>query len=60
LTRPIELVIFDCGGVLVDSERLALGFASGLTTAEHLHGPGTMVFSDMRDLPRLLARDPRP
>ena len=39
---------------------LALGFASGLTTAEHLRGPGTLVFSDMRDLPSLLGRDPRP
>ncbi|HEV8142932.1 MAG TPA: HAD family hydrolase [Methylomirabilota bacterium] len=34
---------------------LALGFAGGLTAAEHLHGPGTLVFSDMRELPRLLA-----
>jgi HAD superfamily hydrolase (TIGR01509 family) len=34
---------------------LALGFAGGLTAAEHLQGPGTLVFSDMRALPRLLA-----
>jgi HAD superfamily hydrolase (TIGR01509 family) len=34
---------------------LALGFAGGVTAAEHLHGPGTLVFSDMRELPRLLA-----
>jgi hypothetical protein len=34
---------------------LALGFAGGLTAAEHLQGPGTLVFSDMRELPRLLA-----
>jgi beta-phosphoglucomutase-like phosphatase (HAD superfamily) len=33
---------------------LALGFAGGLTAAEHLSGPGTIVFSDMRQLPRLL------
>jgi len=39
---------------------LALGFAGGLTTAERLRGSGTLVFSDMRDLPSLLARDPRP
>jgi len=39
---------------------LALGFAGGLTTVERLRGSGTLVFSDMRDLPSLLARDPRP
>ena len=33
---------------------LALGYAGGLTPAETLRGPGTIVFSDMRDLPRLL------
>ena len=33
----------------------ALGFAGGLTAAESLRGPGTIVFSDMRELPRLLA-----
>jgi HAD superfamily hydrolase (TIGR01509 family) len=36
---------------------LALGFAGGLTAAEQLRGPRTRVFSDMRDLPRLLACD---
>ena len=38
---------------------LALGFAGGLTAAEHLRGPGTLVFSEMRDLPRLLAEAAR-
>ena len=38
---------------------LALGYAGGLTAAEHLRGPGTIVFDDMRDLPSLLARDSR-
>jgi beta-phosphoglucomutase-like phosphatase (HAD superfamily) len=33
---------------------LAFGFAGGVTTAERLEGPGTVVFSDMRELPRLL------
>ena len=37
---------------------LALGFAGGLTPAGRLRGPGTIVFSDMRELPRLLA-EPR-
>lgn len=32
-----------------------LGYAGGLTAAEVLSGPGTVVFDDMRDLPRLLA-----
>jgi beta-phosphoglucomutase-like phosphatase (HAD superfamily) len=36
---------------------LALGFAGGLTAAEYLRGPGTLVFNDMRELPRLLARE---
>jgi HAD superfamily hydrolase (TIGR01509 family) len=34
----------------------AFGFAGGVTSAEHLRGPGTLVFSDMRELPGLLAR----
>ena len=34
---------------------LAFGFAGGLTAAERLRGPGTIVFNDMRELPRLLA-----
>jgi HAD superfamily hydrolase (TIGR01509 family) len=33
----------------------ALGFAGGLTPAEHLQGPRTLIFSDMRKLPSLLA-----
>jgi HAD superfamily hydrolase (TIGR01509 family) len=32
----------------------ALGYAGGLTPAEWLEGPGTVVFDDMRDLPGLL------
>jgi HAD superfamily hydrolase (TIGR01509 family) len=34
---------------------LALGFAGGLTAAEHLQGPATIVFTEMRELPSLLA-----
>jgi HAD superfamily hydrolase (TIGR01509 family) len=34
----------------------AFGFAGGLTPAAWLEAPGTVVFSDMRDLPGLLAR----
>ncbi|QKG25297.1 HAD family hydrolase [Actinomadura verrucosospora] len=32
-----------------------LGYAGGLTPAEWLEGPDTVVFDDMRELPRLLA-----
>jgi len=34
---------------------LAFGFAGGLTSAERLSGPRTIVFSDMGDLPGLVA-----
>jgi len=34
---------------------LAFGFAGGLTSAERLRGPRTIVFSDMGDLPGLVA-----
>jgi len=33
---------------------LVFGFAGGVTEAEHLQGPGTIVFNDMRQLPALL------
>jgi hypothetical protein len=36
----------------------ALGFAGGLTPAEFLRGPDTIVFEDMRSLPRLLEQEP--
>lgn len=32
----------------------AFGYAGGLTPAALLHGPDTVVFTDMRELPRLL------
>jgi HAD superfamily hydrolase (TIGR01509 family) len=32
----------------------ALGYAGSVTPAQMLEGPGTVVFDDMRDLPRLL------
>jgi beta-phosphoglucomutase-like phosphatase (HAD superfamily) len=31
-----------------------LGYAGGLTAADRLAGPGTVVFQDMRELPALL------
>jgi hypothetical protein len=33
----------------------ALGYAGGLTPAAWLEGAGTTVFTDMADLPRLVA-----
>lgn len=33
----------------------SLGYAGGLTPAEDLAGPGTVIFHDMRELPALLA-----
>src|ERR671936_1200079 len=37
----------------------AFGYAGGLIPAERLAGPGTVVFDDMRQLPRLLAEASR-
>jgi hypothetical protein len=34
------------------------GYAGGLTPAHRTRGEGTVVFTDMRDLPRLLAGGP--
>ncbi|MFF4318962.1 HAD family hydrolase [Streptomyces sp. NPDC001568] len=34
----------------------SFGYAGGLTRAEQLEGPGTVVFDDMRDLPGLIAQ----
>jgi len=38
----------------------AFAFAGGVTPAEHLRGPGTVVFTDMRQLPGLLASSAPP
>jgi HAD superfamily hydrolase (TIGR01509 family) len=35
----------------------AFGYAGGLTPPDRLGGPATVVFDDMRDLPRLLAQN---
>ena len=56
-----ELVVFDCDGVLVDSEVIAIRVdqrvLAGVTPAARLAGPGTTVFSDMRQLPGLIAAE---
>jgi HAD superfamily hydrolase (TIGR01509 family) len=38
----------------------AFGYAGGVTGADALAGPGTVVFDDMHDLPRLLGVQPVP
>ncbi|MFE2168083.1 HAD family hydrolase [Streptomyces sp. NPDC059447] len=38
----------------------AFGYAGGLTPAERLEGEGTVVFHDMRELPRLVAGSGQP
>jgi len=38
----------------------AFGYAGGLTPADWLEGPGTVVFTDMRQLPALIAETPQP
>ncbi|MEC5190324.1 MULTISPECIES: hypothetical protein [unclassified Arthrobacter] len=101
--HSFELVVFDCDGLLVDSEVIAVrvdqrvladlgwelkleeivdrfvgrseadftaaleaqaarsagmhafAYAGGVTPAERLAGPGITVFSDLRDLPELIA-----
>lgn len=50
----MRLVIFDCDGVLVDSEPISVAYASGLTPADILSGPRTIVFDEMRALPQLI------
>jgi HAD superfamily hydrolase (TIGR01509 family) len=40
------------------AEMSAFGYAGGLTPAERLEGPRTIVFDDMRELPGLLRREP--
>ena len=38
----------------------AFGYAGGLTPADWLEGPGTVVFTDMRQLPALIEEAPQP
>jgi HAD superfamily hydrolase (TIGR01509 family) len=60
--EPAACVVIEDSRYGVEAARaagmLALGYAGGLTAAEHLRGPGTVVFNEMRELPRLLASPP--
>ena len=55
---PARCVVVEDSRSGVDAARAAgmrvLAFAGGLTPAEFLDGPNTIVFDDMRQLPRLL------
>jgi HAD superfamily hydrolase (TIGR01509 family) len=56
--KPAGCVVVEDSRSGVDAARAAgmrvLAFAGGLTPAELLDGPNTIVFDDMRELPRLL------
>ncbi|MFE2928810.1 HAD family hydrolase [Streptomyces goshikiensis] len=56
---PAACVVVEDSRPGVEAARAAgmrsFGYAGGLTPAEALAGPGTVVFTDMRDLPSLIA-----
>ena len=60
--EPAACVVIEDSRYGVEAARaagmLALGYAGGLTAAEYLRGPGTIVFNEMCELPRLLASPP--
>jgi HAD superfamily hydrolase (TIGR01509 family) len=57
-TAPTECVVVEDSRAGVQGARAAgmrvLAYAGGLTPAELLNGPDTIVFEDMRELPRLI------
>ena len=59
-TAPAQCVVVEDSRPGVEAARAAgmraLAFAGGLTSAELLAGPNTIVFEDMRELPELLDR----
>jgi HAD superfamily hydrolase (TIGR01509 family) len=56
--EPARCAVVEDSGWGVEAARAAgmraFGYAGGLTPAERLAGPATVVFEDMRELPRLL------
>ena len=59
---PSDCVVVEDSRYGVQAARAAgmavLAYAGGLTAADVLEGPRTIVFGDMRELPRLLDRNP--
>lgn len=59
---PADCVVVEDSRYGVDAARAAgmraFGSAGGLTPRDRLEGPGTVLFEDMRDLPRLLRDTP--
>jgi beta-phosphoglucomutase-like phosphatase (HAD superfamily) len=57
---PAGCVVIEDSRYGVQAARAAgmdvFGYAGGLTAPDVLRGPRTVVFDDMRELPRLLAR----
>ena len=60
--RPVDCAVVEDSRYGVEAARAAgmraFGYAGGLTPRHWLEGPGTVVFEDMRELPRIL-RDAR-
>lgn len=58
---PADCVVVEDSRFGVEAARAAgmraFGYAGGVTPASRLEGPGTIVFHDMRELPRLLGED---
>ena len=56
--RPADCAVIEDSRYGVDAARAAgmraFGYAGGLAPRHSLEGPGTVVFEDMRELPRLL------
>jgi hypothetical protein len=53
--RPVGLLEFQ-----EEPQVNTFGYAGGLTPVDWLEGPGTVVFTDMRQLPALIEEAPQP
>jgi len=59
--EPARCAVVEDSRVGVEAARAAgmraFGYVGGLTPADRLEGPGTVVFDEMRELPRLLGKE---